>query len=197
MVEDLGGHALIIRDIPTTFQVQQEYPLEQEFNIALVNTFASDEPLDEVLLAAADLPDVHFYVTGRINAQRSEIVKRSTANVHFTDFLSEETYHSLLNSSQAVMCLTLRNHTMQRGACEALSLGKPIITSNWPILCQYFNKGTVHVDNTVEGIHQGVLQMKENLNSFQAGIQELQLDQQREWQERVNNLADLIQQHLS
>jgi glycosyltransferase involved in cell wall biosynthesis len=142
------------------------------------------------------LPDVQFYVTGKAGRTNADFAIGVPANVHFTGFLPSETYYDLLNTAQVVMCLTTRNHTMQRGACEALSLGKPIITSDWPVLRQYFNKGTVHVDNTVEGIRQGVLQMKENLDSFQAGIRELQIDQQHEWQQNVSTLTSLIQDRL-
>ena len=31
-----------------------------------------------------------------------------------------------------ILALTTHDHTMQRGACEAVSLGVPIITSDWP-----------------------------------------------------------------
>jgi glycosyltransferase involved in cell wall biosynthesis len=196
MVEDMEGHATIIRDIPTTFDVQGRYPTSDKFNVALINTFAADEPLNQVLAAAVDLPDVNFYVTGKIGQRNSDFVAKAPPNIQFTDFLPDQAYYGLLSSAQAVMCLTKRNHTMQRGACEALSLGRPIITSDWPILRQYFRKGTVHVDNTVDGIRQGVLKMKQHYGSYEEGIRELQTDQQREWQEKVSTLASLIQEHL-
>ena len=197
IVTDLGGHSLVLEDIPTTFETDGQYPLEGEFNIALINTFATDEPLIEVLQAAATLPNVHFYVTGKLNGRKSDVLKDVPENVHFTDFLPNKTFYSLLQTVQAVMCLTTRNHTMQRGACEALSMGKPIITSDWPILRQYFNKGTVHVDNSVNGIQQGVLQMKAQLNHFQTGIRKLQLDQQHEWQTKIAELTSLILEYMA
>jgi glycosyltransferase involved in cell wall biosynthesis len=197
MMESLGGRAFILRDVPTTFNVRGEYPLDGKFNLVVVNTFSPDEPLNEILAAAANLPDVEFYITGRIGRRSFDFAHGTLPNVHFTDFLPDEDYYSLLSTAQAVVCLTTRNHTMQRGACEALSLGKPIITSDWPILRQYFNKGTVHVDNTQEGICSGVLQMKEHLDSFKSGIQELQFDQQREWQEKIGTLTSLIKEHFT
>jgi glycosyltransferase involved in cell wall biosynthesis len=142
------------------------------------------------------LPDVNFYVTGKIGQSHSDVVDKAPPNIQFTDFLPDQAYYGLLNSAQAVMCLTKRNHTMQRGACEALSLGRPIITSDWPILRQYFRKGTVHVDNTSDGILQGVIEMKQHYSSYEEGIRELQSDQQREWQEKVSTLASLVQEHL-
>lgn len=196
MVADQGGGATIIRDVPATFAVHGGYPTSDKFNVAFINTFAADEPLNQVLVAAADLPDVQFYVTGKIGQRSSDVVAKAPSNIRFTDFLSDQAYYGLLNSAQAVMCLTKRDHTMQRGACEALSLGKPIITSDWPILRRYFCKGTVHVDNTADGIRQGVLEMKKHYGNYEEGIRELQSDQQREWQEKVGILASLIQKRL-
>lgn len=192
LIQKLGGHALILRDVPTTFHVRGKYPVEGMFNIALVNTFAPDEPLDEVLKAAVEIPEVHFYITGKLKQSNAEIVNQAPSNVHFTDFLSNADFYNLLNTAQAVMCLTTRNHTMQRGACEALSLGKPIITSNWPLLRTYFNKGTMHVENNAENIRQGILKMQKDLRSFEQGIKALQVDQQQEWQEKITTLVSLI-----
>lgn len=195
IIKSLGGHSLIIRDIPTIFDVQTKYPVNGEFNIALINTFASDEPLNEVLKAAANLSNTQFYVTGKTGKKHLHFVDNAPSNVHFTGFLPDQDYYALLNSAHAVMCLTTRNHTMQRGACEALSLGKPIITSDWPILRKYFNKGTIHVNNSIESIQQAVLQMQENLSQYNSGIKALQVDQQKEWQDRVTSLVTLIKQY--
>jgi hypothetical protein len=97
-----------------------------------------------------------------------------------------------MRTSHAVICLTTRDHTMQRGACEALSMGKPIVTSHWPLLQEYFNKGTVHVDNTSDGIRNGVDEMKANYDRYLSGILELQSSQQAEWHEKVGELITLV-----
>ena len=194
MIHGWGGRAFILRDIPTTFTQAGSYPLNGQFNVAVVNTFSGDEPLREILEAAAGLDGVHFFVTGKKSNADRQILAGAPSNVYFTDFLPRESYYALLASSQAVMCLTTRDHTMQRGACEALSLGKPIITSRWPTLREYFYKGTVHVDNTVTGIRQGVLDMKEHYSLYQVEVGDLQSAQRREWQEKVEALTGLIQE---
>jgi hypothetical protein len=86
---------------------------------------------------------------------------------------------------------------MQRGACEALSLGKPIITSKWPLLESYFNKGTVHVDNSVQGIRMGVEAMRGEYGRYQSEIKQLQKEQQQEWQSKITLLTSLIQNSLA
>jgi hypothetical protein len=165
--------------------------------VVVVNTFAADEPLPEVLSAADGLEGVRFYITGKKSRAGESFPKNFPGNVQFTYFLPNETYYALLTQSQAVMCLTTRNHTMQRGACEALSLGKPIITSKWPLLETYFNKGTIHVDNSINGIREGVTEMQREYGRYQTEIKQLQKEQQQEWQTKIALLANLIQQSLA
>lgn len=215
LLESWGAHAFILRDIPTTFPDGDGYPLHGQFNVVVVNSFAEDEPLQEVLGAAESLdraaaheqhvmqakrpPVVHFYITGKTSRAPLDIAARIAQpahlpqNVHFTDFLPDSDYYSLMNSADAIMCLTTRDHTMQRGACEALSLGKPIITSDWPLLKTYFHRGTVHVDNTAGGIRAGVLNMFSQYGYFRDEIKELQKDQLQEWNDKIELLTGLLQ----
>jgi glycosyltransferase involved in cell wall biosynthesis len=192
-IQNWGARAFVLRDIPTRFEQNGDYPLKGNFNVVVVNTFSEDEPLAEILEAAKNLPQVEFYVTGKKKLASPDLLASASANVHFTDFLPDLAYYALLNNAQAVMCLTTRNHTMQRGACEALSLGKPIITSSWPLLQAYFHKGTVHVVNASEGIRHGILKMKAQYHLYQTEIKELQVEQQQEWQYKINALIALLQ----
>jgi glycosyltransferase involved in cell wall biosynthesis len=192
-LESWGGRALVLRDIPTTFPDGGAYPgLNGSFNVVVVSTFTGDEPLAEVLDAASDLPGTHFYVTGRKSQADTRLLARAPENVHFTDFLPDDAYYGLMRSGDAIMCLTTRNHTMQRGACEALSLGKPIITSDWPLLRGYFNKGTVYVSNDSAGIRDGVLSMQASYPDYEAGIDDLRDEQAREWQRQSAELVRLL-----
>ena len=186
-----GGRALVLPDIPASFP-EGSFGVDGDFNLAVVNTFASDEPLDAVLAAADDLKDVTFYITGDTSHAPESVASNVPRNVKFTGFLPEDRYYGLLRSSHAVMCLTTRDHTMQRGACEALSLGKPIITSDWPVLNDYFSMGTVHVDNTVAGIRAGVLDMRHGLDSYEKAIVKLQHRQQDTWESAEDSLRQLI-----
>ena len=197
IINGWGGHAFVLRDVPTTFPMGDDYPVNGGFNIVVVNTFAQDEPLDEVLAAAAGMDGVHFYVTGKKSRAGVRLPANPPDNVHFTDFLPDDAYYALLDRSEAVMCLTTRNHTMQRGACEALSMGKPIITSDWPLLKDYFHQGTVHVDNSSPGIRRGVAEMRQNHDRYQVEIKELQQAQRREWRAKITLLEELIKQSLN
>lgn len=191
-----GGRAFILRDIPTSFPQGGHFQVSDSFNVVVVNTFADDEPLLEILEASRRCDHVQFYITGKKSRAGQRIPPRLPDNVHFTDFLPDEAYYALLDKSDAVMCLTTRNHTMQRGACEALSMGKPIITSDWPLLKDYFHRGTVHVDNTPDGIQAGIADMAQHHARYQEEINALQKGQMQEWHRKIDLLADLIEQVL-
>lgn len=188
-----GGRAFVLPDVPTTFPVAEHPTLEGAFNLAVVNTFSTDEPLAEVLAAAEDLADVHFYVTGSRKSAPRDLLAKAPANVHFTDFLPDECYYALLDACQGVVCLTTRDHTMQRGACEALWLGRPIITSSWPLLRGYFHRGALHVDNVSASIREGVQMLRAHHPRYEAEIRELQAEHRRNWRVRVRALARMLQ----
>jgi glycosyltransferase involved in cell wall biosynthesis len=191
MIEQKGGQAMVLRD-PVESTPLSPVQRKEQFSVTVVNTFARDEPLDAVLQAAADLPDVRFSVTGKRSRANPDLLQQAPSNVVFTDFLPDEAYYQLLRSSHAVMSLTTRDHTLQCGACEALSLERPIITSDWPLLREYFCRGTVHVDNTPDGIRRGIESLKQDYKRYEEGVVELRQMRRQEWQQQSAELADLI-----
>lgn len=193
MVRRWTDKVFILADIPTEFPLGRPYALAGEFNVAVINTFSPDEPIDTVLEAAKRMPDVHFYITGDpIRAKKRHLLEHP-ANVHFTGFIPDEDYFGLLRGVQAVVVLTTDNHTMQRGACEAVWLAKPIITSDWPVLRTHFHKGTIHVDNSVGALQTGIRKMQLQLGTLEEEIYLLQQERQQEWQSKHAFLQGIIE----
>ncbi|HEX2980947.1 MAG TPA: hypothetical protein VHO48_11835 [Anaerolineaceae bacterium] len=190
-LERSGAKAMVLRD-PVASAPLVPSTRESGFQVTVVNTFSRDEPLHEVLHAAAGLPEVHFYVTGKRSRADPRLLDEAPKNVIFTDFLSSEAYNQLLASSHAVMSLTTRDHTLQCGACEALSLKVPIITSDWPLLRDYFSLGTVHVDNSAEGILAGIQSLRNAYERYTTEIGELHAIRYAEWQQHVAGLQALV-----
>lgn len=191
-IRSWGGTASVLRDIPTEFELGAALPRDSRFTVMVVSTFAADEPLDQIVEAAGGLSDVRFLVTGNLKRADPEIVARAPANVEFTGFVPDDVYYGTMNAADAVLCLTTRDNTMQRGACEALSMGRPIITSDWELLRSYFSKGTVHVGPTADAIAEGVRRMRSEHALMTGGIRDLQQQQQDEWIEASDSLARLI-----
>jgi glycosyltransferase involved in cell wall biosynthesis len=197
VVRSWGGIAMAVPSLPTHLSVGSSPRLGPGFNVAVVNTWAADEPLIEVLAAADRLRQATFHVTGR-DDRVAELDVAVPPNVRFTGFLPEDDYHALLAAADAVVCLTTRDHTMQNGASEALSLGTPIVTSDWPILRSYFSRGTVHVDNTAAGIEAGLRRLMECHADYRSGVRELAAERRREWElqrrQLIATVADRLRQ---
>jgi glycosyltransferase involved in cell wall biosynthesis len=191
----IGARPIVVPDIPTDDAAPAPVDLGEGVHVAVVNSGGRDEPLEATLEAAGLVPEVTFHVTGRTLGREAE-VGAAPANVRFTGYLSPDAYTSLLASADAVMCLTMRDHTMQRGACEALSLGRPIITSDWPLLRSYFSAGTVHVDNSVHGIAAGVRRLVRDVDIFRTEVGELRTLRRAEWDERRRAILALVDREI-
>lgn len=198
MIAEWGANALTLTDVPAIpSRRQQSRQSNDSFNILYVSTASYDEPISEVLEAASRLPEVCFRITGNYQNNAQHIIQSAPANVHFTGYVPDEEFFALFEAAHAVMCLTTENHTMQSGASEALWSAKPIITSNWPMLRDYFDQGTLHVDNTADGIVQAVATMRENLPAFEVGIKALQAKRRDEWSRKVEELIQQIREALN
>jgi glycosyltransferase involved in cell wall biosynthesis len=193
MIESWRAPSFILADIPTAFPLGERFIPKGDFNVAVINTFAEDEPVDEVLKAAALLPDVQFYITGDLIKAKKKYLLNCPDNVTFTGFIPDEQYFGLLRAVAVIMVLTNDDHTMQRGACEAVSLGKPIITSNWPLLRNYFNKGTIHVENSSDHIQKGIKTAKDKLEILENEVLDLQRERWIEWEDKYQALRMLIE----
>src|SRR5262249_41618193 len=121
-LESWGAPVTIIGDLPVPFDEVTKFPLTGRFTIAVICSFSPDEPLDSIWQAARELPDVDFYVTGGIKDLSANYVRTRPTNMRLTDYLPRAEFAGLVEASHAAMVLTTRDHTMQRGAYEAVSL---------------------------------------------------------------------------
>jgi glycosyltransferase involved in cell wall biosynthesis len=191
IVQSQGGRPMVVLD-PVTNEDVNARSMPGTFAVVVVNTWAPDEPIEHVVEAARRVPEADFYITGRSDpvAVRLPLLP---SNVHFTGFLDAPEYLGLLKGADAVMCLTTRDHTMQRGAAEAMSLGAPVITSNWPLLRGHFNDGAVYVDATASSIEGGVRRVMDDPEERRRAILGVRERRRAEWLERRRLLRALIE----
>jgi glycosyltransferase involved in cell wall biosynthesis len=169
-----GGHATLAPDVPVVFEpAPQPSPPRPDFLVAVVCSFNADEPVRQVLEAAALVPDVPFLVTGDVFGLDRAVAVRTPANVTFTGFLSTAEYGQLLQTAAVVMSLTTRDHTMLRGAWEAVYQGTPVIVSDWPLLRQSFDEGALHVANEAAAIAAAVRMVQRDPQAFREGAARL------------------------
>ena len=183
-IEGGGGHATIVTDVPVTYERLTEFPIAGRFSVGVVCSFNDDEPVDQVIEAARQLPEVSFLMTGDSRRLRQDLAERLPVNVKLTGFMSTSQYGGLLTRADVVMALTTRNHTMLRGAYEAIYQGTPVIISDWPLLRETFGTGAIHVDNSARGIVAAVQQMQQNPEKFRADARLLRERKLAIWNDR-------------
>jgi glycosyltransferase involved in cell wall biosynthesis len=168
------------------------FPFRNGFNVVFVSLFAEDEPLEEVVEAAQRAPEINFYITGSLVKAPKKLMRKAPYNVIFTDFLSDESYGSLLRGSDIVISLTKNDNTMQNAAYESLVIGRPVITSNWPVLRDLFRKGAICVDNSSESIVSAIRRIKTEYPRYLKEILELQAEFKTTWQKKFSTLLKLL-----
>jgi glycosyltransferase involved in cell wall biosynthesis len=186
-----GATPFVLAHTPGKYPEGAPYPFAAGFNVAAVTTFDWDEPIDVLFAAGAALPTVNFYLTGDSRRVSSRLFAQKPANLHLTGYLPYERYVGLLRGANAVLDLTTQNHTLLMGGFEAVSLGTPLIVSDWPILRDYFTDGTVHVANTVESLRAGIERAQQEQASLRLGIVALQRRFEDEWEQRIAALRHL------
>jgi glycosyltransferase involved in cell wall biosynthesis len=175
-----GADALVIPDVPTTFSLAEPPDLGGGTNAIVVTSFAPDEPIAAVLEAARELRHVRFHVTGDVARADPSLVAGAPDNVTWTGFLPDYRYYALMAACDVVVCLTTRDHTMQRGACEALALARPIVTSDWPVLRGYFARGARYADNSAASIRDAVAVIADDPETYDREIADLRMTRREE-----------------
>jgi glycosyltransferase involved in cell wall biosynthesis len=175
-----NANSLFLSDgLPDLSSTSGTVGLEGHSRIAVISTFADDEPLEELFVAARLLPHVTFYVTGdptRVTLQPGGRARAHTAfyvesdpahamndllidkpeNIILTGFLRGSVYNGFLHNVDGIMVLSRLQTTLSCGAFEALSMAKPTILSDLPEQRKWFSRGFIMVENTPEGIAKGV-----------------------------------------
>ena len=192
IVSGWGGRPFILRDIPIVFPAMNPPALAGARNIVFICTYSDDEPIDEVLGAATGLPDVHFYITGDLANMPKRLRGYEKTNVTFTGFLPEEDYVGLLQACDGVLVLTEREHTLLRGACEAVSVGRPLVISDTRLLREYFPKGAIHVENDMAAIREGIRRLFRERWRLEKEILALRDDRWVEWESKWDELMQLL-----
>jgi hypothetical protein len=90
------------------------------------------------------------------------------------------------------MALTTRDHTMLRGAYEAVYQGTPIIVSDWPLLKDSFSRGAIHVGSSAAAISDGIRQLRENQTHYKTEVLLLRNEKRAAWERAKQALVGAV-----
>jgi len=195
MVHGWGANAIVMGDPFLPLSKVKNYPLQLGFNLVFVASWGGDEPVEAVIEAARDIENLNLYITGSPRRPKS-FFQNLPSNVRCTGFLPNELYAGLLQSADAVIALTTRDFTLQLGGLEAVSSGKPLITSDWPFLQEFFRGGTVFVDNTGSGIREGILYMMHKYRQLASEVVKFREHSRKTWNAQLAELNNIVQQAM-
>jgi glycosyltransferase involved in cell wall biosynthesis len=192
LVEHWGCPYCVVAFTPGDYPAGDPYPLSEQFNVVVVCGFDADEPLEILFDAANHLKEISFYLTGDSRRLDRRLLMKKPENIHLTGYLPYESYIGLLRGVNVIMDLVNNEHTLLMGAFEAVSLGVPLILSDWPLLRNYFSQGAVYIPNTAEGVCEGVRRAEHEQTHLRRGIMQLQEQLEREWAEKFTELQYFI-----
>lgn len=144
----LGRRTVVLHD-PLPQPEGEAVEAAHEFNVVAPLSWAPDEPIAEILGAAALCPGTRFVLTGR--APEEVRGRRDLpANIEFAGFLDADAFQSLLAHAGVVLALTTRDATMQRAGYEAMTLGRPVIASDTGVLREFFADAALFATSAAE-----------------------------------------------
>jgi len=195
IVDSWKAFGFVLPDMIPYLPFFPEVEARTGYRIGVVFTFDYNEPVESVLKAAELLPEFNFEMTGDIHRASASVVRIRPKNLQFTGFLRGDDYVQFLNRNDAIMVLTTTDCELSCAAYEGIALGKPLILSNWTTIREYFNEGAVYVDNTVEGIVQGIrYYLMERIRLMQE-VFELKRKLNADMLERIRKLKSIIMEH--
>lgn len=197
IVESWGGRTLVMYDAFLDLPEGRPFVVEEGPSVAFLSTFAPDEPLETVLAAARALPDVNFYITGDTAKAPANVVEDAPSNVALTGFLDPAgEYLGLLRAADVAVVLTTRDHTLQLAGCESISVGTPIVTSDWPYLQELFGDAAVYVQHDPTSIAEGISQVLARRDDFVEAANRVRNSRRELWGKQMEELAALVEPPL-
>jgi glycosyltransferase involved in cell wall biosynthesis len=196
-VEHNGGQAFVLPDCVPGLASGARRELPGRHNVLYVSTFAPDEPLSELLAAAASLGnEFTLFVSGDYRRARLD-PSAVPPNVVLTGFLPEADYLSLLCSADVVVDLTTREDCLVCGAYEAVATGKPLVLSDTAANRGFFYCGAVFVRNSAAAISEGIRAAVAQRDRLAQEVAALRQSLQKDWTVRQERLEKLIAARLA
>jgi glycosyltransferase involved in cell wall biosynthesis len=144
----LGRRTVVLHD-PLPQPGGEVIAAADEFTVVAPLSWAPDEPIAEIIGAAAQCPGTRFVLTGRAPEEvRSR--RDLPANIELAGFLDADAFQSLLAQAGVVLALTTRDATMQRAGYEAMTLGRPVIASDTRVLREFFADAALFATTAAE-----------------------------------------------
>ncbi|MGH9063269.1 MAG: WecB/TagA/CpsF family glycosyltransferase [Acidimicrobiales bacterium] len=190
-IVEWGGTGLVLHEAPPLWQVEEAKPLRAPETVLFVGTYGGDEPVEEVIGAAALCPDLRVQVTGSLARRPPGLDEGAPPNVVFTGFLGPDDYARAVGEADVVLTISSEPTSVMRAAYEAVYAGRPLVVSDWPGLRESF-PFAVHVPNTARGIAAGLRTAIRDHDALRDRAAEARRRQMQRWEQQLASLRALL-----
>lgn len=150
-VRSAGGRALILPDALPAAPPAAACIENSGAHVVVIASFRQDEPIPEIITAAAMMPAVQFSFTGDARRFRGR-QETLPANVRLTGFLPDASYWRLLQTASVICDLNLKPDCLVCGAYEGLAAGKAMVLSDNPPTREIFGPASILTGNRPQEI---------------------------------------------
>src|SRR4051794_39492238 len=186
-----GGRGIVLHEAPPDIEPSEPPPAEERLRVLVVSRFAPDEPVGEVIEAAAGLPELDLVVTGERRLRPPGLAERAPGNVEFPGFLSIGEYRRALVESHVVMALTTRPYSVSRAAYDAVWALRPLVVSGGPQMAELFPHAVV-VENTAASIAAGLRDAGARYSELARETSEARELARERWEQQLTELRDAL-----
>ncbi|WP_077623339.1 glycosyltransferase [Sediminibacillus massiliensis] len=159
-------------------------------------SFKDDEPVQELLNAAKQIPDTDILITGNISGEKlrkhSLTENDIPSNVKFTGWVSNEEYKDLVVKADLMLGLTLYDYIQLSVAVEGVGYEKAMVLSNTNTLRKLFSKGTIFVDNNANDIAKGIKEGLANKKELEEQMKLFKKEKKDNWKEKARGIKEII-----
>jgi glycosyltransferase involved in cell wall biosynthesis len=191
VVTRCGGDAVILHEAPPFWAIETPAKLAGRPQVLWVTIFAADEPVETVLEAARQLPQVDFKITGDLRRCPPEMVSAAPANIEFTGFWADEGFARLISGSDVMLVLTTERASVPRAAFEAVQGLRPLVLSDFPELRDQFPHA-IFVSNSASGIADGIREAVSRHEELAGIAPEARKRQRHRWYAQLRQLEELL-----
>jgi glycosyltransferase involved in cell wall biosynthesis len=146
-----------------------------------ISSFADDEPVAEVIEAAAMLKSqIPLYWTGRVPKAFHRLIP-SAENIRFTSYLADGEYQKLILNATCLLVLTCEENCLMSGAYEGLAAEVPMVLSDRNALRRFFGLSAIYCDHLPESIADAVGKAWRNGDKLRAYSRNVKFQREQEF----------------
>lgn len=186
-----GGRALLVHEPPVPWPPVPPRPAGERTRVLFPGTFRGDEPVAEVVEAAARLPAVDVVVTGDPRKRPIGLLDTLPSNVTLAGFLDPDSYRRVVQDADIVLSLSTERNSVMRTAHEAVYADRPLVVADRPLLRELFPHA-VHAPVTATGIAAGIEEAIDRHAELIALAPQARALQEKRWNRQLGSLTEVL-----